>query len=236
VVVEGAEQITGMVKKAVGRLRIMLWGAIEPLVLSDSTSCILRPCDARYVHYFNYIYNQNHKQDFMATELKVLANDCVQFTANGTEYYVKNSLSVERFKQYEKLQLNFGFGRTFDSIAQALNKSVDLANKGKGLEAWNIVFNLKEAVGKDMDKRSHAAFYLCALFICTEGEDLTVWDEQLAEKKIADWNTEGIDASSFFRIAVGLVNGFMENLEATSQDISEVQKIMEQLSELQTKD
>jgi len=169
-------------------------------------------------------------------ELKTLDPEKSQFTANGTEYYIKTSLSVERFKYYEKYQINFGMGRTFDSIATLLSKAVDLANKGKGLEAWNIIVNLRDSIGKDLDKRSHAAFYLCSLFICTEDEDITTWDDAMAEKKIADWNAEGIDSNSFFLLAVNLVNGFMKNFEEISQDISEVQSLLERLEEFQKKD
>ena len=170
----------------------------------------------------------------MATELKSLPDDCTEFTANGVKYLIKPSLSVERFKWYEKYQINFGYGRTFESISKTLEKAVDLANKGKGLESWNLIFNLKESVGKDLDKRSHQAFYLCALFMVTEDEDLTAWDEQLAEKKIKDWSAEGLDAMSFFRLSSNLVSGFLNDLEAISQNISEIDEVLQPLKDLQT--
>ena len=172
----------------------------------------------------------------MATELKKLPQDCRKFTANGETYTVQDSLSVIRFQYYEKYSINFGFGRTFESLSAAIDKIIELFNKSKSVDAFSMLVNIRDAIGKDMDKRSHAAFYLCALFISAKDEDLTTWNEQMAEKKIADWNTEGIDANSFFLLAVSLVNGFMENLEATSQDTLEVQKILEQLEELRKKD
>jgi len=166
------------------------------------------------------------------TELKEIPLDATSFEANGKTYFIKTSLSVERFRWYEKYQLNFGMGRTFDNIVKALDKSVELANKGAGLQAWNIIFNMRDAITKDLDKRSHQAFYLCALFMVTENEDLTQWDEALAERKIKDWNTEGISAVSFFRIASNLVNGFLDVLEAHSQDILGIQEAMKPLEEL----
>lgn len=163
----------------------------------------------------------------MGNELKQIPMDATSFEANGITYHIKSSISIERFKWYEKYQLNFGFGRSFKNIIEALDKSVDLANKGKGLEAWNLIFNLRECVGKDLEKRYHNAFYLCALFMVTDDEDMTQWDETWAEQKIANWNKE-YDPVSFFRIAANLVSGFLDDLEKISQDTSGVEKVLDQ--------
>lgn len=157
-------------------------------------------------------------------ELKELNFSETAFMANGTEYFVKSSLSVERFRWFEKYQVNFGFARDFKTIYDNLKKSIDLANKGKGVEAWNCVFNLYEQVGKivDEEKAVHQAFLICALFICTEDEDVTQWDENKAIKKIEDWNREGITANSFFQLAANLVNGYIDALEEISRSTSEL--------------
>ena len=110
-------------------------------------------------------------------ELKKIDLSQSSFDANGVTYYIKDTLSVERYRWFEKYQVTFGFAREFKQIYDMLVKSVDLANKGKGLEAWNIVFNLKEEIGKNnLDNRMHNGMYICALFIVEENEDLTSWD------------------------------------------------------------
>ena len=127
-------------------------------------------------------------------ELKKIDLSQSSFEANGVTYYIKDTLSVERYRWFEKYQVTFGFAREFKQIYDMLVKSVDLANKGKGLEAWNIIFNLKEEIGKNnLDNRMHNGMYICALFIVEENEDLTSWDEQLANKKIDNWNKEGYE-------------------------------------------
>ena len=134
--------------------------------------------------------------------------------------------------EFEKYQVTFGFAREFKQIYDMLKKSVDLANKGKGLEAWNIVFNLMEEVGKnDLDNRHHNGMFICALFIVEENEDITMWDEQIANKKIDNWNKEGYDVNSFFRIAANLVNGYIESLEEIFQNTSEVAATIEKATE-----
>jgi hypothetical protein len=168
-------------------------------------------------------------------ELKTIDLTANTFDANGVTYLVKPSLSVERFRWFEKYQVNFGFARDFKGIYDMLSKSVNLADKGKGLEAWNIIFNLKEEVGKNLDNRSHTAMYICALFIVTADEDLTVWDESIAETKIANWNKEGYDVNNFFRLAANLVNGFIDILEDIFQDTSELVAQLEMAEETMTK-
>jgi len=168
----------------------------------------------------------------MATNLKQIDFEKSEFQANGKTYFVKQSLSVERYRWFEKYQVDFGFGRTYQSISDALKKAVELGNKGKGIEAWNIVLNLIRAVGEGLDKRTNNAMMLCALFIVTEDEDLTKWDEQDQAKKIEDWNIEGYDVNSFFQLAANLVKGFIEDLEEILSDTSEITKVMEQLKAL----
>lgn len=165
-------------------------------------------------------------------ELKQIAPEATEFEAMGVKYYVKSSLTVERFRIFEKLQVEFGFGRTFKEVYDMIDKSVGLANKGKGIEAWNILFNLREGVGKSLEKSAHPAMLICTLFLVTEDEDLTKWDEQIASKKVDNWNSEGYDVNSFFRLAANLVTGYIETLDAIFQNTSELAALTEQMEEL----
>lgn len=166
-------------------------------------------------------------------EYKKLDIDASEFEANGKKYFIKQSLSVERFRWFEKYQVDFGFGRGYKSIADSLKKSVDLGNKGKGIEAWNIILNLINAIGEGLEKRTNNAMMICALFIVTEDEDLTKWDEQLQQEKINDWNAEGYDVNSFFQLAANLVTGFIEDLEEILSGTSELAKALETIKQLE---
>ena len=166
-------------------------------------------------------------------DLKKLDFTVSEFMANGKKYFVKQSLSVERFRWFEKYQVDFGFGRSYKSIADALKKAVDFGNKGKGIEAWNIVLNLIMAIGDGLEKRTNNAMMICALFIVTEDEDLTKWDEQMQLEKINDWNTEGYDVNSFFQLAANLVTGFIEDLEEILSGTSELAKALEMIKQLE---
>lgn len=156
-----------------------------------------------------------------------------EFTASGKKYFVKQSLSVERFRWFEKYQVDFGFGRTYKSIADALRKAIELGNKGKGIEAWNIVLNLVLTISEGLEKRTNNAMMICALFIVTADEDLTKWDEQEQLEKIKDWNDEGYDVNSFFQLAANLVTGFIEDLEEVLSDTSGLARAMEEIKKLE---
>lgn len=165
-------------------------------------------------------------------ELKQLDFNATEFMACGKKYFVKQSLSVERFRWFEKYQIDFGFGRSYKSIADALKKSVELGNKGKGIEAWNVILNLITAIGQSLEKRTNNAMMICALFIVTEDEDMTKWDEQTQIEKIQNWNDEGYDVNSFFQLAANLVTGFIEDLEEVLSDTSKLAEAMKAIEEL----
>lgn len=146
------------------------------------------------------------------------------FTANGTEYFIRDTLTVERYTQFEKLQNHYAFGLQFKQIAERLERSIDLANKGKGIEAWNVIFNLKEGIAYRLEDREHPALLICSLFMVTDGEDLTKWDEQLAKRKIEDWKREGISINDFFQCASNFVSGFIKIYEEISRSIFQKEK------------
>jgi len=168
-----------------------------------------------------------------SNDLKTLDFNATEFMAGGRKFFVKQSLSVERFRWFEKYQIDFGFGRSYKSIADALKKSVELGNKGKGIEAWNVIINLIHAISESLEKRTNNAMMICALFIVTEDEDLTKWDEQMQLEKIQLWNDEGYDVNSFFQLAANLVSGFIEDLEAILSDTSELAEAMQMIKTLE---
>jgi len=156
-------------------------------------------------------------------ELKHLDLSKDEFEANGVKYYIKNSLTITRFIEYEKLQSDVGFGKSFQGIYNDLDTAIGLANKGKGVEAWNVLFNLKDGIAQKLENRMHPSLLLCSLFIISEGEDITIYDEKVMNKKIDDWVKEGFDVADFFQLAGNLVTGYIDVLSEVSQDISENQ-------------
>jgi hypothetical protein len=158
-------------------------------------------------------------------ELKKLPFDKGEFTASGVKYVIKNTLTLARFVEFEKLQNHFGFGLTFEGIVKKLNESIEYANKGKGVEAWNTIFNLKEGIAYRLEDRTHPVLLLASLFIVTEDEDLTGWNELDQKVKIDNWNREGYDINDFFQLASNLVAGFLPIYNEVSLSTSQKESV-----------
>ena len=162
-------------------------------------------------------------------ELKKIPLDKGFFEAGGVKFFIKNTLTVERFKQFERLQNHFGFGKSFSDIYADLKFAMELANKGKMVESWNVIVNLRDGIKNNIDEKEHPALLLCTLFAVTENEDLTKWTEEAATEKIALWNKEGYDVNDFFRLAANLVTNFIPILDEISQSILEGEKRVKSL-------
>lgn len=152
----------------------------------------------------------------MKTELVNLDLSANSFTANGHKYLVHGTLSLGRYKEYEKLQAQISWGVDFEKQYKDLRRAWELLNQMKPAEAAVWINNMMSGVARVIENREHPALLLCTLFICREGEDLTTWDETTANEKIADWKAEGFEMESFFSYAFSLVKGWRETL----QDIS----------------
>ena len=142
-------------------------------------------------------------------ELKKLPFDKGEFTACGVKYTIKNTLTLARFVEFEKLQNHFGFGLSFKALYDRLEAIRELFDKGKSVEAFASFWNVKEGIAYRLEDRTHPVLLLCSLFIVTEDEDLTTWNELDQKVKIDNWNKEGYDVNDFFQLASNLVSGFL---------------------------
>jgi hypothetical protein len=154
-------------------------------------------------------------------ELKKLPFDKGEFTANGVLYRIKNTLTLARFVEFEKLQNHFGFGLSFKALYDKLEAIRVLFDSGKSVEAFANYWNLKEGIAYRLEDRTHPLLLLCSLFIITEDEDLTAWNELDQKVKIDNWNREGYDVNDFFQLGSNLVAGFLPIYGEISQSSSQ---------------
>ncbi len=155
-------------------------------------------------------------------ELKepVIENNC--FEANGRKYVLSASLSIERYKEYERLQHHVVFGADAASLVKTLKDIFDLLNKSKPADAAVVINNVLDGVSYQADeKRRHPIMYLCGLFINKENEDINTYNQANSEAKIQDWENAGIPMSFFFRISNSLTNIHAEGLSKDLEVISE---------------
>lgn len=135
------------------------------------------------------------------------------FMANGNKYYIAEKISIDRWKQYEKLVPRLTFGVDFKELFANILKAYNFLNQPKPepLSAGIILYNIMEGIKNAEDaERVPPGLIMCALVMNREGENVGVYDEQLALEKINDWRAEGLDILSFFAWALNSINGFRE--------------------------
>lgn len=156
--------------------------------------------------------------------LKELNLDQPYFEANGKKYTISKNLSVERWRQFEDLQALVGFGRSYEEIFNIVKQAYEKLQPPKVADASVLLHNLLTGVKEKLEKRHHPALLICTLFVNHEDEDIRIYDEEIMNKKIQDWQEEGYSIDSFFQLAWNLVPGFIETY---SEDLKNTLSNME---------
>lgn len=153
------------------------------------------------------------KEKQKGKEPKRLPLKATYFKANGVDYTVVDTLSIERWKHLEDFQDLLGWGRSFDSLFTQLKTAYELLDQGKHNEPRIIIHNLLHGVKQKLEQRHHPALMLCTLFVVREDEDQTIYDEEYMKSKINDWRVEGYEINDFFQLAWTLVPGFIKHYQ-----------------------
>jgi len=141
------------------------------------------------------------------------------FECGGRKFYVKDSLSFARYRELQKINLEFGFSATFQDLFKHIREAWDFLNATKLGEAAVVLHNIMYGV-VSLDDKDDAALRLCALFIDEDGEDVTIYDEGKMREKIECWGKE-LSVLPFFQLAVSLVPGWLPSYKIVLNDGSE---------------
>jgi len=146
-------------------------------------------------------------------EPKRLPLKATSFMANGKEYKIVNTMSIERWKYMEDFQELLAWGVSFDDLFKQIKKVYELLDQHKHNEPIIILHNLLHGIKNKLENRYHPALMLCTLFIVFEGEDQAVYDEAVMNEKVSDWKQEGYEINDFFQLAWTLVPGFISHYQ-----------------------
>jgi len=147
-----------------------------------------------------------------------------KFECGGRTFYVQDSLSFNRFRELQRISIEFGFSTTFVELFKEIQKAYDFVQTNKNWGDLAVtLYNLLHGVSS-IDNKDAAALRLCALFINEENEDVTVFDEAKMKGKIECWSKE-LDVSPFFHLAASLVQGWMPAYNITIRNTSDVEKV-----------
>lgn len=139
-----------------------------------------------------------------------------KFTANGKTYHIRKSMSFDRYRMYEKLQIEVGYGANFKQIYDNVKAAYDLVNKSEFANTAVKLHNILAGI-KTIESRQIPALRICALFINADGEDEKVITEDMIDEKIADWEAEGYDIFPFFQLAINSIPDFSLAYKVLSQ-------------------
>lgn len=154
------------------------------------------------------------------------------FECGGRKFYVHDTLSFVRWREMQRINLEFGYSASFIDIYNNLDKAVQEFNKHQYFNMAVIINNIQSGIIR-LDKKDDPAQRICALFINEEGEDLTTINDGIIKSKIDCWNKE-LDALPFFYLASSLVKGWMSAYEKIFQ--SGLTKIEEEENQSEKKE
>ena len=160
------------------------------------------------------------------SEVKKIDLASGSFMANGKKYVISNSISVERFKEYEKLEPRLTYGVGFEELFRNVKKAYEAVNQQKFADSAVILHNIMAGIKEVEDsKRIHPALTMCALVINLEGEESAKYSKEMVANKIEDWTAEGLDMIDFFILALKSIKGFrLTYLEYIQNESSQILK------------
>lgn len=144
------------------------------------------------------------------------------FECQGRKFYVRDTLSFSRYREMQKINLEFGYSATFHDIFKNIKTAWDFLNSTKLGEAAVVLHNIMYGV-VSLEEKDDPALRLCALFIDEEGEDPTVYDEGKMREKIECWGKE-LSTLPFFQLASNIVPNWMPTYNLVLNDGLKVAK------------
>jgi hypothetical protein len=155
-------------------------------------------------------------------KLKTIKLEDKYFTCDGRKFYISDSCSFARFREFQKLALEFGYSSNFITIFKNLREAWDHLNNSKQADAAVVIHNIMKGI-TSLDDKDDPSMRICALFINEENEDVTRYEEGMMKEKIDCWAKE-LDVAPFFQLAASLVTGWTSAYKNVTQSGFKLEK------------
>jgi hypothetical protein len=149
-------------------------------------------------------------------ELKTVDFSKKYFECQGRKFYVRDTLSFVRYRELQKLILEFSFSATFVDLFKNIKTAWEFMNSLKFGDAAVTLHNIMMGI-KTLEDKDDPALRMCALFIDEEGEDGTQYDEGKMKEKIDCWGRE-YAVTPFFQFAANLIPSWIAAYQSNSPD------------------
>ena len=143
-----------------------------------------------------------------------------EFVANGKLYKIVSRLPISRYCEFQVLQVELAMGMTVQKLYDKLSILRQVLNQARFVDSAILIGDMTSHMAKLVEKEP-TVLKICTLFINTEDEDITTWNNDLVVRKLADWKAEGICADDFFRVAFNTAPGYIEIYNTLTLAITE---------------
>lgn len=157
------------------------------------------------------------------SKLKTIDPAETSFIANGQKYFIESELSIQRAVYAEAVKMELETGLQLGKQLDEWIKLYDLANQQKFADIVVMAYNNRRGF-RDFFKSHMPVLKLCACFMNTEDEDRRQITDDMVNKKVADWQEEGISINSFFRHALTSLRAGLGDSGNGTQAISDLIK------------
>lgn len=137
----------------------------------------------------------------MATELIHLPEGVKEFTANGREFIVHESLGFDGWVQFERLRVEDEMGASPGDMVKRNVKAIEALKKNDVYTTSIHLYNSTSTAERITAGRPHPRLLMLTLFCRPKGSDLTTWNESEAISWIEDFNKSGYDIEDFFLLS-----------------------------------
>lgn len=143
------------------------------------------------------------------------AYDATSFEADGVLYTATESLSVARYKVFQKRNVELGFNGTFKGICTELDRAWEALEKNQLGTSAKVLGNLRDGITFAGHGRI-SGLEICGLFFNSDEESAVSYDHQAMLAKLQKWEDAGISVDFFFVQAAQRVSGFYERFTQSS--------------------
>lgn len=151
------------------------------------------------------------------------------FEASGVKYYVETSLSIGRYKHYQRMEQELGFNVNFSGLVSKMVSAYNALNERRDADAAVLMKEMLEGTTY-LKEKTPIALYVATLFINRADEDPAEWSQKIAEEKLEHW--KNIDSNFFLAVALGRVNNFAEAYRTVATMLEKVGEIKEKASHI----
>lgn len=141
-----------------------------------------------------------------------------------TPIKVGSAMSVRRWTAYERLNIAFGFNRTFTQLYESVVQMENLVASDAPFitirkELILSLNSFKKGIVEESKTRYNHAFYLCTIFILKDDQKLSEWTIEDAEQTIQDWEENEVNEQDLFFFALNVSSGIRAALKSERQEI-----------------